>query len=188
MPSRAPGATPPAVCSHAVEFYEDRAKFLDRLSDFIRSAINSGGACLVIATEANRQGLAQRLRASGLDLSRAVQKSQYLLLDAEATLARFMIDGWPDREAFFASIEPQLMHAKNSLGPDVKFPVAFGEMVALLWNDGNRDAALRLEQLWNELARAHDFALRCAYPRECFASQIDQDYMTRICAEHSHVL
>jgi two-component system CheB/CheR fusion protein len=37
-------------------------------------------------------------------------------------------------------------------------------MVALLWAEGNRDAAIRLEELWNDLARRETFALLCAYP------------------------
>jgi len=176
-------------CSHAVEFYQDRDAFLDGLSDFIRSAIQSGGACLIIATESNRQAIALRLRTSGVDLPHAVQNSQYLLLDAEATLDRFMVDGWPDSQRFFATIEPFLMHAKASLGADVKFPVAFGEMVAILCADGHFDAAIRLEQLWNELARKHSFALRCAYPSDGFADGTrGKDYLARITAEHSHVL
>lgn len=176
------------TCSHSVEFYDDHAAFLDELAVFVRSALEAGGASLIIATEASRQGLAQRLRASGVDLMRAVQNSQYLLLDAKATLARFMIDGWPDPQAFFAAIEPHLMYAKASLGPDAKFPVAFGEMVALLWNEGQRDAAIRLEQLWNDLAHKHSFSLLCAYSRDSFTPEADRDYIRRICAEHSHVL
>ena len=176
------------ACSHSVEFYDDHAAFLDQLAFFVRSALETGGACLIIATEASRQGLAQRLRASGVDLTYAVQNSQYLLLDARATLARFMINDWPDPHAFLAAIEPHLMFAKASLGPDVKFPVAFGEMVALLWNEGKRDAAIRLEQLWNDLALKHSFSLLCAYPSDSFAPEADRDYIRRICAEHSHVL
>jgi hypothetical protein len=80
------------------------------------------------------------------------------------------------------------MHAKASLGPDVKFPVAFGEMVAILWANGHCDAAVRLEQLWNELARRHSFTLRCAYPSDGFANEKDRDYLTRICAEHNHIV
>jgi len=41
---------------------------------------------------------------------------------------------------------------------------AFGEMVALLWSDGNQAAAIRLEELWNELAETHSFASSAAYP------------------------
>jgi hypothetical protein len=174
--------------SHSVDFYADDAAFLDNLSDLIGRALKAGGVCLVIAAAPHRQGIAQRLRASGIDLSLAVRKSQYLLLDAEATLAKFMVNALPDRDRFFATIEPVLVGAKASLGPDTAFPVAFGEMVALLWAEGKREAAVLLEQLWNELARRHAFALRCAYPIDNFAHPDEDVLFRQICAEHNHVL
>ncbi len=174
--------------THSVDLYADDAAFLDNLSDLIGRALHAGGVCLVIAAAPHRQGIAQRLRALGIDLSLAVRNSQYLLLDAEATLARFMVDGLPDRDRFFATLEPVLLDAKANLGSDVTFPIAFGEMVSLLWADGKREGAVRLEQLWNELAHRHSFALRCAYPIDCFAHS-DEDLLFRqICAEHSHIL
>ena len=174
--------------SHSVDFYADEGAFLDSLSDLIGRALKAGGVCLVIAAAPHRQGIAQRLRASGIDLSLAVRNSQYLLLDAEATLARFMVDGLPDQDRFFATIEPLLLGAKASLGPGVTFPIAFGEMVALLWADGKCEAAVRLEQLWNELARRHSFALRCAYPIDNFAHSDEDLLFQQICAEHNHIL
>jgi hypothetical protein len=171
-----------------VDFYTDEAVFLDNLSDIIAPALKAGGVCLVIAAAPHRQGLAQRLRSSGIDLSLAVRNSQYLLLDAEATLARFMVDDFPDPDRFFATLEPLLLEAKASLGPDVTFPVAFGEMVALLWADGKLDAAVRLEKLWNELARRHSFHLHCAYPREGFTGAVEDVFYRRICAEHNQIV
>jgi hypothetical protein len=174
--------------SHSVDFYTDDAVFLDNLSSVISRALKAGGACLVIAAAPHRQGIAQRLRAAGIDLSLAVRNSKYLLLDAELTLSKFMVDGMPDREQFLATIEPALAQAKASLGSDVAFPVAFGEMVALLCADGRHEAALRLEQLWNELAARHYFHLRCAYPRGGFASREEDAFFQQICAEHNHVV
>jgi hypothetical protein len=171
-----------------VDFYADDAVFLDSLSDLIGRALKAGGVCLVIAAAPHRQGIAQRLRAVGIDLSLAVRNSQYLLLDAEATLAKFMVDGSPDPQRFFATLDPLLLQAKASLGPDVTFPVAFGEMVALLWAGGKPEAAVRLEQLWNELARRHSFHLHCAYPRDGFTRADDDAFFRRICAEHNHIV
>ena len=36
---------------------------------------------------------------------------------------------------------------------DVRASSAFGEMVALLWAEGNHAAAIRLEELWNDLQK-----------------------------------
>src|SRR5581483_10824282 len=64
---------------------------------------------------------------------------------------------------------------------------AFGEMVALLWAQGNTEAAIRLEQLWNQLAEKHSFHLHCAYPLSLFPHASDTKGMERICVEHSQV-
>jgi len=47
-----------------------------------------------------------------------------------------------------------------------KFPIvrAFGEMVAVLWERDQREAAIELEELWNELLGHHPFSLMCGYP------------------------
>jgi PAS domain S-box-containing protein len=61
-------------------------------------------------------------------------------------------------------------------------------MVALLWAEGNQDAALELEQLWNRLADTHSFHLHCAYPISLFASQADAESIAAVCGEHSGVI
>ena len=190
LPSASDALAPYDVraASHSVDFYADDAVFLDNLSETIRRALAAGGVCLVIAAAPHRQGIAQRLRAAGIDLSLAVRNSQYVLLDAEATLAKFMVDGMPDPDRFVATLEPVLAAANANLGPGAAFPVAFGEMVALLWAEGKRDAAVRLEQLWNDLACRHSFHLLCAYPRHAFTPADKDAFFDRICAEHHHIV
>jgi signal transduction histidine kinase len=64
----------------------------------------------------------------------------------------------------------------------------FGEMEALLWADGKADAAIRLEQLWIELARTHTFSLFCAYPMSSFKKEEDAALFLKVCNEHSAVI
>jgi DNA-binding NarL/FixJ family response regulator len=61
-------------------------------------------------------------------------------------------------------------------------------MVALLWAEGNIDAAIRLEQLWNDLARRHAFSLHCAYPITGFHDKTHEAPFLKICSEHSAVI
>jgi signal transduction histidine kinase len=61
-------------------------------------------------------------------------------------------------------------------------------MVALLWANGQADAAIKLEQLWNDLARQHAFSLRCAYPITGFRDATHADHFLKICSEHSAVI
>ena len=183
-----PGRAAPIHCSHAVQFYEDDAVFVDGLSEFVGSALGRGDACVVIATQAHRDGLAERLKAWGMDLSVPAHEGRYLSLDAAGTLARLMVDGWPDEERFYGVIEPVLLQARMAMARKSAPVVAFGEMVALLWVEGNCEAAIRLEQLWNEVARRHSFSLLCAYSLASFGKKADDVLFTRVCQEHDHVL
>src|ERR1041385_1749397 len=86
--------------AHTVQFYGDDSFLLDGLSRFIGAALGSGDGTIVIATKSHRDGLAQRLRTCGLDLTVAAQQGRYISLDAAETLAKFMVDGWPNAERF----------------------------------------------------------------------------------------
>jgi PAS domain S-box-containing protein len=185
------------TCSHAVHFYEDDSLFLDSLSHFIGGALGAGGACVVIAGQPHRDGLAARLAALGIDLPLTGAQNRYIAIDADETLARFMVDGLPDEQLFFSTIEPTFGCARagsgrhgqaSASGDKTTSVVAFGEMVALLFRSGNIEGAIRLEQLWNELARRHAFSLRCAYPMHFFATEEQAEQFRRICAEHTHVI
>ena len=50
------------------------------------------------------------------------------------------------------------------------------------------DAAIKLEQLWNDLARQHAFFLRCAYPITSFRHTAHAAPFLNICSEHSAVI
>jgi signal transduction histidine kinase len=173
--------------SHSVQFYDDDAVFLDGLARFVGGALGTGNACIAIASRTHLKGLAQRLRENGIDLEGAVQRNRYIPLDAGRTLAKFMVDGWPDERRFFAVLEPKLRKAKLALRGNDTSITAFGEMVALLWAKGTSEAAIRLEQLWNKLACRYTFTLRCAYPMSNFGAE-DGVCFGRVCAEHQAVL
>jgi len=64
---------------------------------------------------------------------------------------------------------------------------AFGEMVAILWAEGNHQAAIEVEHLWSELIPRYKLHLRCAYPLGSFAHQSYSDMFDTICSEHSAV-
>jgi signal transduction histidine kinase len=174
--------------SHSVQFYEDDSAFIDNLIEFVGSALGAGGACILIATEAHRQELADRLQARGIDIHHAARMNRYISLDAEQTLARFMVANRPDRDLFSSAIEPELQRAQLGNLRKSGALVAFGEMVAVLWAKGKFEAAIQLEKLWNELVHRHSFILRCAYPMACFANESQHELFRQVCTEHSQVV
>jgi signal transduction histidine kinase len=181
----------PAVargCAHTVQFYDNDTLFLESLSEFLGASLGTGGACVVIATRKHREALAERLNGWGIDVAFATQGNRYVALDAEETLGRFLVDGWPDERLFAATIEPVLLRAKIGMRRRSDTLVAFGEMVAILWMQGRCEAAIRLEQLWTELVGRFSFSLRCAYAMTWFQEEVHAGLFKRICAEHNHVI
>src|ERR1700677_2840271 len=93
-----------APSEHLVYMYEAKDAFLSLLENFVAEGLRSGEAVIVIATQAHRQTLNERLKNRGLDLAAARGKCLYLDLSAENCLATFMKDGWPDEKRFNESI------------------------------------------------------------------------------------
>ncbi|MGH9617642.1 MAG: MEDS domain-containing protein, partial [Acidobacteriaceae bacterium] len=181
LPSAAQGHT------HSVQFYEDDSVLLDGLSRYVGSALGAGGAAIVVATKPHREGLVQRLSWS-IDLQSVATNRRYIAVDAVDTLSRFIVDDWPDESRFHAVLSGLLLEASIGGSSERSSPVVFGEMVALLWAEGKIEAAVRLEQLWNQLAVTHSFQLRCAYPMWGFGQASHDASFKLICAEHSHVI
>ncbi|MDP9252368.1 MAG: ATP-binding protein [Chloroflexota bacterium] len=181
---REPLADLTTVGGHVVQFYERESYLLDSVSDYIGSALRAASAGIMIATPQHRDGVAQRLTSRGLDVVRASAQGRLVALDARDTLTSFMVDGWPDPWRF-DDIMGSLIAKTRERAPKVH---AFGEMVALLWAEGNREAAIRLEELWSELGTRQPFSLLCAYPMEAFDDTTHAKPFNDMTATHTHVI
>lgn len=169
---------------HFVQFYEADGFLLNSLSGFIGTALEAGEGAVVVATKAHRDGLDELLCANGLDLATASNSGHYVSLDAAETLAKFMVDGSPDEKRFIEVIGGVVRQVAQGK-PKVR---AFGEMVALLWADGNYTGAIRLEELWNNLQKEHCFSLFCAYPISQFEGEKLGTPLGSVCTTHSRVI
>jgi hypothetical protein len=172
-----------APCEHVVQIYESDHAFLDAFSGFVGGGINAGDSIIVIATANHLAELESRLTSLGIHVKKLISDKRYFPLDAQQTLDKFMVDGWPDEKLFFQSISTILQEAKQK-GRRIR---AFGEMVALLWAQGLNGATVQLEHLWNELASQEDFSLFCAYPKSGFTADL-KDGLHDICCMHSRVI
>jgi signal transduction histidine kinase/ActR/RegA family two-component response regulator len=169
---------------HFVQFYETDLYLVNSVSGFIGSGLSAGDGCIVVATEEHRSGLDVRLQAYGFDVTAAKTTGQYVSLDAEETLGRFMIAGSPDPERFREVIQ----HLIIQTGKERSRVRVFGEMVALLWAEGNRSGAIHLEELWNDLHDSHAFTLFCAYPIKGFGGETMARPLSEVCTSHSRVI
>ena len=169
---------------HLVEFYETEAFLVDTVRDFFVPALQDGDAAIVIATPEHRADFESALDEAGIDVDAAVREGRYVALDARDVLARFMVDGAPDPSRFAQTIDAVMDRA----GAGERTLRAYGEMVALLWDDGDVASALALEDLWNDLADVRAFELLCAYPMRAFEDTDSAAAFQRVCEQHTSVI
>ncbi len=169
---------------HFVQFYETDTFLLDSLSGFVGAGLGEGDACIVVATKEHRDGLEERLQRYGLDVSAATASGQFIALDASETLSEFMVAGEPEPVRFAEAVGGIITRAAEGRSR-VRI---FGEMVALLWAEGKRSAALRLEELWNDLHKIRTFSLYCAYPLNGFGGEMLAAGLQDVCAAHSRLI
>jgi hypothetical protein len=166
--------TSPALLSprgrHLVQLYDDDAALLDNLATYLADGARRGERLIVVARPARVDALRRRLGdVPGL-----------ACYDAEATLARFMVDGRPDESRFEAVVAP-LVREALAAGRGLR---AYGEMVDVLWSSGPADAALALKDLWNGLLRGQDFGLFCGYAIDPLAPGTSAAILSR----HTHLI
>jgi hypothetical protein len=166
---------------HLVQFYESDAFLAESVRDFVLAGLEAGETGVIIATKPHRMAIDELLQASDLDVQTLRNEGRLVLLDAAETLSRFMVDGEPEAALFSAAVGSVVASAAEA-GTGVR---AFGEMVALLWAEGNVAGALRLEELWNELAETLSFSLLCAYPMGGFS---DSAPFLEVCGLHTRVI
>jgi PAS domain S-box-containing protein len=163
---------------HLVRFYHDDQLLAEEISQHLLDALAHQGAAIMIATPERVEAVVAMLR----DQAQPAMLERLVTLDAASMLARLMVDGWPDAQRFDSVIGELVRRT----GIDAASLHAYGEMVALLCADGHYDAAVRLEQLWNDLACEAKFFLFCAYPWRLFPTAELANNFARICQEHDH--
>jgi PAS domain S-box-containing protein len=173
---------------HVVQLYTDDGFLIDVLSRFVGGALAVGDAAVVIATRFHRTELEKRLSANGVDIAKAAMQGRYVVLDATETLTRLVVDGSVDDDRFNQVVGEALVQVEKAVSYKQGRVAIFGELVALLWADGKPAEAIRVEKLWNNLARSHSFSLLCAYPLAGCNSDRHIEPFLEMCGEHLSVI
>ena len=166
----------PCHGDHIVQTYQDPAFLADAVGEYLGTGLARGEAAIVIARPQNTARFLQKFKAPQ-------DPGQLVVLDAEQTLARFMSSGMPQWKPFHEAIGGLIAQVR------LHYPTlrAYGEMVDILWQQGRREAAIRLEEFWNELTRLQTFSLFCAY----HIDNLDPGAyggLEHVCKNHSHFI
>ena len=167
---------------HVVQFYGRDEELADRVTDYLLGALDGGGVAVVIATPEHRREFETRLGQAGVDLAGARDDGSYLALDAGQMLRELMVADKLDSAAF-DRVTGAVIAAAGAAGRPVR---AFGEMVALLWDDGLVNDAIQLEAMWEELGARYPFSLFCGYRADSVTS--DMDAFAEVCRLHGEIV
>lgn len=170
------------TCNHSVQFFQSASAQLSSIEDFVAEGLRADESVIVIAVTDTLAVLGERLRAQGLDPVAARWTGHYVPVDAERLLTRIMCDGVPSESVFHAELD-----ALMRLTGATRKVRGYGEMVDILFRRGNRDALVRLEQLWTSYCKHNGMRLHCGYNVDAFAAK-DQDFVQRICELHGQVI
>lgn len=169
---------------HVVQFYEHDDELLGVVGGYLGAAVRDGDVVVVIASAGHRAGFEATMADAGADVVAARTEQRLVMLDAATVLSAFMVDGRPD-PAKFDAVVGGVLRLTAEAGRPVR---AYGEMVALLWADGNVAGATELERLWNALGEQLPFSLFCAYPSHLVRDPAAAKAFREVCHLHSDVV
>lgn len=168
---------------HAIRFYESDRSLARIVAEFLKEGFDGGSPGIVVATASLRTDIIRELTDRSLDVDQFQRSNDLLLIDAKETLSTFMRDGEPDAGRFKDEMCQVIREVcRDRTGCTVRI---FGQMVDVLWQQGERDAAIRVEILWNQLAQTEAFSLLCGYAMGNFYKDAQ---FADICAQHSHIV
>lgn len=172
---------------HELQVYSSDASFLEGFGRFIADGLNSGNAIVVLATEAHRQGLIRELQTRGFNLDAIIKCGSYIAVDVREALSSFMVDEQPDPNRFESTVLNLIKTASKAPNGATRRVLVCGEGAPLLWTQGNLDAALRVEELWDAVSHQYGLSSLCGYLPGGLQGQQDQRVFQAICSLHSNV-
>ena len=171
---------------HVVQFYSRDDELADYVADYLLAALDGVGAAVVIATAAHRRAFEARLTQAGVDLAGATRSGGYLALDANETLHSIMPGGKLDADRFERVMAGPILRAGQNASRARAVRV-YGEMVAILWEAGLVDTAVRLEEMWESLVSRLPFSVLCSYPADLMTGDGYAAAFAEVCRLHRSV-
>jgi MEDS: MEthanogen/methylotroph, DcmR Sensory domain len=148
------------VNRHFAQLHRDPQALTEAVTLYLETGLRRGNGVVVIAIPAHVERFLASLRDKDIDAGQYLKSGQLELHDAEVTLRKFMRGSTPDWDDFRKTIGA-VFERVQAFGRGTTR--AYGEMVNVLWQEGKQEAAIRLEEHWNELARLYPFSLFCSY-------------------------
>ena len=174
---------------HEVAFYRDDAGLVDGFANLSKAALAAENPVILIATTEHRRSILQRLRANAIvDVDGVLENGSLTQLDALDTVSAVMVNDLPDPIRCANLIGEIVTRAfKTARGAQPRVVIC-GECAPGLLREGNADAAIQLEHLWDDITRGYQADTLCGYLWTAFPQREISPIYSRICAQHSAVV
>lgn len=167
---------------HLVQFYDTDEELVNSVVPYLAEGLRAGENVVVIATEGHRRAFQAALDAADT-LAADGEQGEYIALDAAEALEQLRTPAGTLEESAFDELIGELVRERLATGRALR---AYGEIVALLWTEGDPSGAVELEEMWNRLKAERSFTLFCAYPWP--PSSLQHSAMPQVCATHSCIV
>jgi len=171
---------------HAAFFYLDEEFFVRTLSHMAICSLQRGGAAVIMATDARRRALAQRLAEGGVDLPALKIQRRYAEIDADEVLSGCMEGPRLNLHKLGSLLSETIAAIRQDPNSKTAPLFVFGEIVALLWARRDFENLCALERLGDQLGVA--VSTVCGYPIQEFAEPGTEEAYLQICGMHSTVI
>jgi hypothetical protein len=147
------------VGRHFAQFHRDQDALADSIQLFFEGGLRRGNCLLAIAENQSADRVLDRLTESKFHPQALISSGQLAVVDARVLIAQFVSDGATEWSRFRATLSA-ILERLRPFGRGIRI---YCELSSLLWEDGNPEAAIQIEQHWNALAKAYAFSLYCGY-------------------------
>ncbi len=148
------------VNRHFALLHADARTLTHAVTEYVQTGLQRGNGVVVIASHALTDLLLTRLREEDVDPGVHLKSGRLELHNAELTLRKFTRNDTPDWKDFRWTMSA-IFERVRAFGRGTSR--AYDGMVDLLWHEGKQEAAIRIEEYWNALARLYPFSLFCSY-------------------------
>src|SRR5215475_7796128 len=171
---------------HIVQLYQDQ-DFLNRaVCRFASAGLANGEGVILVSTLPHWNGFHAQLEVENVDVRAAQKRGQLTVVDAAELLPRFMRDAMPD-PAIFPGVFGNVVAEARARGGYQKVRV-WGEMVNVLWERGDVDASMNLEDQFDQLIKKRDIAVFCSFLMDNFNDDVHARMLPRLGTNHSHLI
>ena len=144
---------------HFAQFHRDAETLTEAAFVFLESGLRRGNSLLIVAPSGRVENMFDRLSSGRFHPKSLIDSGQLGVMDSTPIVEQLVSNGETEWARFRGMLAPVLAR----LAPRGNGTRIYSEITTALWDAGETDAAIRLEELWNALARAYTFSLFCGY-------------------------